>query len=135
MKVRGHAHRKRSHTHVRAHAHIGTPKKVFSYFIFTATLFLEFWKRHRASYVCEWKVSDWNEEEVGLNKTTTPHFYLIVIHSSSPFPAFCNTRSSCTVLGGTDSADCEQPKLCTQAVQALVSPKHFGAGLRHTDGG
>uniref|UniRef100_H3D840 Anoctamin n=1 Tax=Tetraodon nigroviridis TaxID=99883 RepID=H3D840_TETNG len=29
-----------------------------------ATLFLEFWKRHRASYVCEWKVSDWCEEEV-----------------------------------------------------------------------
>ncbi|CAL8294570.1 unnamed protein product [Boreogadus saida] len=28
-----------------------------------ATLFLEFWKRHRAAYVCEWKVSDWNEEE------------------------------------------------------------------------
>uniref|UniRef100_A0A8C5C9N9 Anoctamin n=1 Tax=Gadus morhua TaxID=8049 RepID=A0A8C5C9N9_GADMO len=31
-----------------------------------ATLFLEFWKRHRASYVCEWKVSDWNEEEDDL---------------------------------------------------------------------
>ncbi|KAJ3596907.1 hypothetical protein NHX12_003307 [Muraenolepis orangiensis] len=31
-----------------------------------ATLFLEFWKRHRASYVCEWKVSDWNEEEEEL---------------------------------------------------------------------
>lgn len=30
----------------------------------TATLFLAFWKRHRASYVCEWKVSDWCEEEV-----------------------------------------------------------------------
>ncbi|XP_039664652.1 anoctamin-9 isoform X2 [Perca fluviatilis] len=29
-----------------------------------ATLFLEFWKRHRASYVCEWKVSDWCEEEI-----------------------------------------------------------------------
>ncbi|TNN87041.1 Anoctamin-9 [Liparis tanakae] len=35
-------------------------------FIFTATLFLEFWKRHRASYVCEWKVSDWCEEEEEL---------------------------------------------------------------------
>ncbi|KAK7892122.1 hypothetical protein WMY93_024085 [Mugilogobius chulae] len=31
-----------------------------------ATLFLEFWKRHRASYVCEWKVSDWSEEEEEL---------------------------------------------------------------------
>lgn len=31
-----------------------------------ATLFLEFWKRHRASYVCEWKVSDWCEEEEEL---------------------------------------------------------------------
>ncbi|CAG5957899.1 anoctamin-9 [Menidia menidia] len=30
------------------------------------TLFLEFWKRHRASYVCEWKVSDWSEEEEEL---------------------------------------------------------------------
>uniref|UniRef100_A0A3Q1ID33 Anoctamin n=1 Tax=Anabas testudineus TaxID=64144 RepID=A0A3Q1ID33_ANATE len=31
-----------------------------------ATLFLEFWKRHRASYVCEWKVSEWCEEEEEL---------------------------------------------------------------------
>ncbi|KAK2842379.1 hypothetical protein Q5P01_012579 [Channa striata] len=31
-----------------------------------ATLFLAFWKRHRASYVCEWKVSDWCEEEEEL---------------------------------------------------------------------
>ncbi|KAM9375939.1 anoctamin-9 isoform 2-T2 [Pholidichthys leucotaenia] len=30
------------------------------------TLFLEFWKRHRASYLCQWKVSDWNEEEEEL---------------------------------------------------------------------
>ncbi|XP_031418714.1 anoctamin-9 [Clupea harengus] len=27
-----------------------------------ATVFLEFWKRHRAAYVCEWKVFDWSEE-------------------------------------------------------------------------
>lgn len=33
-------------------------------FCLSATLFLEFWKRHRASFVCEWKVSDWCEEEV-----------------------------------------------------------------------
>ncbi|KAG7243828.1 hypothetical protein CRUP_026335, partial [Coryphaenoides rupestris] len=33
---------------------------------FTATFFLEFWKRYRASYVCEWQVSDWNEEEEEL---------------------------------------------------------------------
>nr|XP_061812905.1 anoctamin-9-like [Nerophis lumbriciformis] len=31
-----------------------------------ATLFLEFWKRHRTSYVSEWKVSDWCEEEEEL---------------------------------------------------------------------
>ncbi|XP_047451989.1 anoctamin-9 [Mugil cephalus] len=31
-----------------------------------ATLFLAFWKRHRASYVCEWKVSDWCEDEEEL---------------------------------------------------------------------
>ncbi|XP_041852233.1 anoctamin-9 [Melanotaenia boesemani] len=31
-----------------------------------ATLFLEFWKRHRAAYVCQWKVSDWSEEEEEL---------------------------------------------------------------------
>nr|XP_061825656.1 anoctamin-9-like isoform X3 [Nerophis lumbriciformis] len=31
-----------------------------------ATLFLEFWKRHRTTYVCEWKVSDWCEEEEEL---------------------------------------------------------------------
>ncbi|XP_061630663.1 anoctamin-9 isoform X3 [Phyllopteryx taeniolatus] len=31
-----------------------------------ATLFLEFWKRHRTSFVCEWKVSDWCEEEEEL---------------------------------------------------------------------
>ncbi|XP_067090569.1 anoctamin-9 [Osmerus mordax] len=31
-----------------------------------ATLFLEFWKRHRASFVCEWKVFDWSEEEEEL---------------------------------------------------------------------
>uniref|UniRef100_A0A8C7GDN9 Anoctamin n=1 Tax=Oncorhynchus kisutch TaxID=8019 RepID=A0A8C7GDN9_ONCKI len=30
------------------------------------TLFLEFWKRHRASYTCEWKVFDWCEEEEEL---------------------------------------------------------------------
>lgn len=31
-----------------------------------ATLFLEFWKRHRAAYVCEWRVFDWCEEEEEL---------------------------------------------------------------------
>ncbi|XP_077599692.1 anoctamin-9 [Stigmatopora nigra] len=31
-----------------------------------ATLFLEFWKRHRTSFVSEWKVSDWCEEEEEL---------------------------------------------------------------------
>ncbi|XP_062404332.1 anoctamin-9 [Sardina pilchardus] len=31
-----------------------------------ATVFIEFWKRHRASYVCEWKVFDWSEEEEEL---------------------------------------------------------------------
>ncbi|KAL0968813.1 hypothetical protein UPYG_G00272220 [Umbra pygmaea] len=31
-----------------------------------ATLFLEFWKRHRASYTCAWKVFDWCEEEEDL---------------------------------------------------------------------
>ncbi|KAL7867998.1 hypothetical protein SRHO_G00093820 [Serrasalmus rhombeus] len=31
-----------------------------------ATVFLEFWKRHRASYVSEWKVFDWCEEEEEL---------------------------------------------------------------------
>ncbi|KAA0724049.1 Anoctamin-9 Transmembrane protein 16J [Triplophysa tibetana] len=30
------------------------------------TVFLEFWKRHRSSYVCEWKVFDWCEEEEEL---------------------------------------------------------------------
>ncbi|KAI2648074.1 Anoctamin-9 [Labeo rohita] len=28
-----------------------------------ATVFLEFWKRHRSSYVSAWKVFDWSEEE------------------------------------------------------------------------
>ncbi|KTF79749.1 hypothetical protein cypCar_00037631 [Cyprinus carpio] len=31
-----------------------------------ATVFLEFWKRHRSSYVCAWKVFDWCEEEEEL---------------------------------------------------------------------
>ncbi|XP_026149113.1 anoctamin-9 isoform X2 [Mastacembelus armatus] len=31
-----------------------------------ATLFLEFWKRTRARYVCQWKVFDWSEEEEEL---------------------------------------------------------------------
>ncbi|XP_028971060.2 anoctamin-9 isoform X1 [Esox lucius] len=31
-----------------------------------ATVFLEFWMRHRASYTCEWKVFDWCEEEEEL---------------------------------------------------------------------
>ncbi|TSM52275.1 Anoctamin-9 [Bagarius yarrelli] len=31
-----------------------------------ATVFLEFWKLHTASYVCEWKVFDWCEEEEEL---------------------------------------------------------------------
>ncbi|XP_054916107.1 anoctamin-9 isoform X2 [Poeciliopsis prolifica] len=31
-----------------------------------ATAFLEFWKRHRAKYVSEWKVYDWSEEEEEL---------------------------------------------------------------------
>ncbi|KAK5619488.1 hypothetical protein CRENBAI_013873 [Crenichthys baileyi] len=30
------------------------------------TLFLEFWKRHRATFVCEWKVYDWSESEEEL---------------------------------------------------------------------
>ncbi|KAI7790577.1 putative anoctamin-9-like [Triplophysa rosa] len=30
------------------------------------TVFLEFWKRHRSSYVCAWKVFDWCEEEEEL---------------------------------------------------------------------
>uniref|UniRef100_A0A3B4BQ62 Anoctamin n=1 Tax=Pygocentrus nattereri TaxID=42514 RepID=A0A3B4BQ62_PYGNA len=35
-------------------------------FFKTTTVFLEFWKRHRASYVSEWKVFDWCEEEEEL---------------------------------------------------------------------
>lgn len=31
-----------------------------------ATVFLEFWKRHRSSFVCAWKVYDWCEEEEEL---------------------------------------------------------------------
>ncbi|KAJ8280991.1 hypothetical protein GJAV_G00061920 [Gymnothorax javanicus] len=31
-----------------------------------ATVFLEFWKRHRAFYVCEWNVYDWCEDEEEL---------------------------------------------------------------------
>ncbi|KAJ8002520.1 hypothetical protein DPEC_G00159760 [Dallia pectoralis] len=31
-----------------------------------ATVFLEFWLRHRASYTCQWKVYDWCEEEEEL---------------------------------------------------------------------
>ncbi|KAJ8333887.1 hypothetical protein SKAU_G00412060 [Synaphobranchus kaupii] len=31
-----------------------------------ATVFLEFWKRHRALYVCKWKVDDWCEDEEEL---------------------------------------------------------------------
>ncbi|KAL4624317.1 anoctamin-9 isoform X1 [Arapaima gigas] len=31
-----------------------------------ATVFLEFWKRHRAQYVCQWKVYDWSEDEEEL---------------------------------------------------------------------
>uniref|UniRef100_A0A8C7YDR6 Anoctamin n=1 Tax=Oryzias sinensis TaxID=183150 RepID=A0A8C7YDR6_9TELE len=30
------------------------------------TLFLEFWKRNRASYMCQWRVSDWNQDEEEL---------------------------------------------------------------------
>uniref|UniRef100_A0A3P9H4C1 Anoctamin n=1 Tax=Oryzias latipes TaxID=8090 RepID=A0A3P9H4C1_ORYLA len=35
-------------------------------FYLTATLFLEFWKRNRASYMCQWRVSDWNQDEEEL---------------------------------------------------------------------
>uniref|UniRef100_A0A8C9WQW5 Anoctamin n=1 Tax=Scleropages formosus TaxID=113540 RepID=A0A8C9WQW5_SCLFO len=31
-----------------------------------ATVFLEFWKRCRAKYVCQWKVYDWSEDEEEL---------------------------------------------------------------------
>ncbi|XP_064191758.1 anoctamin-9 [Anguilla rostrata] len=31
-----------------------------------ATVFLEFWKRHRATYVCRWKIYDWCEDEEEL---------------------------------------------------------------------
>ncbi|XP_023651537.1 anoctamin-9-like [Paramormyrops kingsleyae] len=31
-----------------------------------ATVFLEFWKRHRATYVSKWKVYDWSEDEEEL---------------------------------------------------------------------
>ncbi|KAG9352681.1 hypothetical protein JZ751_021095 [Albula glossodonta] len=31
-----------------------------------ATIFLEFWKRHRAYFVCQWKVFDWCEDEEEL---------------------------------------------------------------------
>uniref|UniRef100_A0A3B3U1S2 Anoctamin n=1 Tax=Poecilia latipinna TaxID=48699 RepID=A0A3B3U1S2_9TELE len=30
------------------------------------TLFMEFWKRHLASFVCEWRVTDWSESEEEL---------------------------------------------------------------------
>ncbi|KAI3371236.1 hypothetical protein L3Q82_023855, partial [Scortum barcoo] len=43
-----------------------------------ATLFLEFWKRHRASYVCEWKVSDWCEEEEELNPGNCEQCELVI---------------------------------------------------------
>lgn len=43
----------------------------------SATVFLEFWKRHTASFVCEWKVSDWCEEEVGIKYNWCPISYII----------------------------------------------------------
>lgn len=36
--------------------------------VFSATLFLELWKRHRARHVSQWKVFDWCEEEVSYEK-------------------------------------------------------------------
>ncbi|XP_069037809.1 anoctamin-9 [Lepisosteus oculatus] len=47
-----------------------------------ATVFLEFWKRHRAEYVCKWKVFNWCEEEEELildvvdNPSCQPQPYL-----------------------------------------------------------
>ncbi|XP_066556911.1 anoctamin-9 isoform X2 [Amia ocellicauda] len=40
-----------------------------------ATVFLELWKRHRASYVCAWKVFNWceNEEELILELVNNPN--------------------------------------------------------------
>ena len=32
--------------------------------VFSATLFLELWKRHRARHVSQWNVYDWCEDEV-----------------------------------------------------------------------
>ncbi|TRY85873.1 hypothetical protein DNTS_011900 [Danionella cerebrum] len=48
-----------------------------------ATVFLEFWKRHRSSYVCEWRVFDWCEEELNLTSPFSP--LSLFLHSPS-FP-------------------------------------------------
>lgn len=91
----------------------------------TATLFLEFWKRHRASYVCEWKVSDWCEEEV-------PSLFA---RASVAAPSALDNVSVLTDVGGADPGDRQQRQLRAQTVQALLPAQHAGADLRHRHGG
>lgn len=88
-----------------------------------ATLFLEFWKRHRASYVCEWKVSDWCEEEVWVFGSEV----LTVLTSFIHMWMFI-------VPGRTDPGNCQQCQLRAQTVQALLSAQHFSFNLCHTNG-
>lgn len=43
-------------------------------FIFPATIFLELWKRHKATFVSKWNVFDWCEEEVRLHLGLRNHY-------------------------------------------------------------
>lgn len=76
----------------------------------TATLFLEFWKRHRASFVCEWKVSDWCEEEVSVLHIKSRLSNNRAMHGFE-FTAVCLLFQ---IVGGTDPGNCEQRTVSTQ---------------------
>ncbi|XP_061532031.1 anoctamin-9 isoform X4 [Phycodurus eques] len=67
-----------------------------------ATLFLEFWKRHRTSYVCEWKVSDWCEEEIlviiGLTHALVVFRVIVAVQLAEGSWEFMSTHSSSVAM-------------------------------------
>lgn len=123
--------------------HIGVPVDLINsnkrFLVFTATLFLEFWKRHRASYVCEWKVSDWCEEEVwsllNIIICTLCFNYILFIPGQCLLEFVDVIFFSFYVVGGTDPGNCERCQLWTKRIQALLPAQHSGFDLCHSYGG
>lgn len=77
-------------------------------------MFLEFWKLHTASYVSEWKVFDWCEEEVGIKYKWSAFFIRYTMAAAVRVACAVLNRYLSSVLmhiyvyaGGADTGDSE----------------------------